>query len=284
MTMITVITPVYNGEKFIESCIKNVVSQNCQKVEHIIVDGGSTDATVNIIKKNAEFYSHIRWVSEKDRGQSDAMNKGIQMARGEIISFLNIDDFYEPGTLNRVLYLFEDLPEPTLLVGNCRVLDDNAELKYINKPRRLKLGQLLLGFNVNPFPINPSAYFYHGSIHDLIGLYDLNEYYNMDVDFLFKAVQKANLKYMNEVWGNYRQIEGTKTFSDLSTGEATKRLEALMNRYRNRLPYLEKWKIKILSKFFQKIDWSRFKYFLDDPENIRLIARKKVARLTRHSK
>jgi glycosyltransferase involved in cell wall biosynthesis len=95
--MISIITPVYNGEEFIESCIKVVIDQACPEVEHIIVDGGSTDQTVDIIKQYAKQYPHIRWISEKDRGQSDAINKGIAMAKGEILSILNVDDYYEPN-------------------------------------------------------------------------------------------------------------------------------------------------------------------------------------------
>ncbi len=116
--MISVITPVYNGEKFIESCIQVVIDQNCPNVEHIImdVDGGSTDRTVEIIKKYAEKYPYIRWISEKDKGQSDAMNRGIAMAKGEILAILNVDDYYEPNVLNQISKIFETLPEPSLLM------------------------------------------------------------------------------------------------------------------------------------------------------------------------
>ena len=97
--MISIITPVYNGKRFIEFCIKNVIDQKCPNMEHIIVDGGSTDGTVEIIQRYAERYKHIRWVSEKDKGQSDAMNKGIRLAEGNIIGILNADDYYEPNVL-----------------------------------------------------------------------------------------------------------------------------------------------------------------------------------------
>jgi glycosyltransferase involved in cell wall biosynthesis len=95
--MISIITPVFNGEKFIASCIKNVIGQNCPYAEHIIIDGASTDSTASIVKTFADRYPHIRWVSEKDRGQSDAMNKGIALAQGTILGFLNVDDYYEPN-------------------------------------------------------------------------------------------------------------------------------------------------------------------------------------------
>jgi glycosyltransferase involved in cell wall biosynthesis len=111
--MISVITPVYNGEQFIAACIQVVIDQQCPDVEHIIIDGGSNDQTVDIIKRYAEQYSHIRWLSEKDQGQSDAMNKGITMAKGEIIAILNVDDDYEANVLNHITEIFKPLPEPS---------------------------------------------------------------------------------------------------------------------------------------------------------------------------
>lgn len=122
--MISIVTPVYNGEAFIESCIKVAIAQNCSDIEHIIVDGGSSDRTVEIIKNYARNYPHIRWISEKDKGQSDAMNKGISMAKGDILAILNVDDFYEPNVLNRIVEIFKTLPEPSLLVGNCNILGE----------------------------------------------------------------------------------------------------------------------------------------------------------------
>ena len=99
--MLSVITPVFNGIRFIESCILNVIEQGCCEVEHLIIDGGSSDGTVEIVSRYAERYRHIRWVSEQDEGQSHAMNKGIAMARGTIIGFLNVDDYYEPRVAPR---------------------------------------------------------------------------------------------------------------------------------------------------------------------------------------
>jgi glycosyltransferase involved in cell wall biosynthesis len=74
---LSIITPVFNGIRFVESCIKNVIDQVCDGLEHLIVDGGSSDGTVDVIRQYAARYPHIRWVSEVDRGQSDAMNKGV---------------------------------------------------------------------------------------------------------------------------------------------------------------------------------------------------------------
>ena len=217
--MISIVTPVYNGERFIESCIEMVLAQEYPDIEHIIVDGGSSDRTAEIIRRYAEKHRHIRWISEKDRGQADAMNKGISMAGGEILGILNVDDYYEPSLLTRVARYFETLPEPSLLVGNCNVRDEQGEIIFVNKPAKIKLEDLLLGYLANPHPVNPSAYFYHTSLHAKIGSYKVEEHYALDLDFLLRAVQVAHVEYVDEVWGNQRLIEGTKTFDDIKSGK-----------------------------------------------------------------
>jgi glycosyltransferase involved in cell wall biosynthesis len=266
--MITVITPVYNGEKFIEKCIQVIINQNCPEVEHIIVDGGSKDRTVEIIQQYAEKYSHIRWISEKDKGQSDAMNNGIAMAKGKILSFLNVDDYYEPNALNRILKIFENLPEPSLLVGNCNVWGNNNIYLFLNKPKRLKFTELLLGPAFNAFPLNPSAYFYHISLHKKIGLYNLDEHYTLDLDFLLRAVQVANVKYIDETFGNYCQIENTKTWNDIKSGESSKRVDKLMKKFRKNLPLIQYLLITIRYEFYKNVDWPRFNYFIEDPKRL----------------
>jgi glycosyltransferase involved in cell wall biosynthesis len=230
--VITIITPVYNGVNFIEACLKVVIDQHCPEAEHIVVDGGSTDGTVEIIKRYADQYSHLHWISEKDRGQSDAMNKGLALAHGEIIGFLNVDDYYEPDVLDRVAKIFSTLPEPSLLVGNCNVWGDADKLLYVNRPGNLKFTDLLMGPGLNPFPINPSAYFYHATLHDRIGSYDIDEHYTLDLDFLLRAVQVAHVHYVAETWGNYRRVAGTKTVESWRRGEATQAVKRVIKKYR----------------------------------------------------
>ncbi len=281
--MISVITPVYNGEKFIESCIKVVIDQNCPDVEHIIVDGGSTDRTVEIIKQYAEKYPHIRWISEKDRGQSDAMNKGIAMAKGEILSILNVDDYYEPNVLKRISNIFKTLPEPSLLVGNCNTWDDEGNLLAVNKPAKLRLADLLLGWSINQFPANPSAYYYHTSLHKKIGLYKVDEHYAMDLDFILRAVQVATVRYVDEIWGNYRYYKNTKTFQSNARGEASSVMKSIMKIYRKDLPLLQQLQIAI--KYDNEISETvkyylkKIKYFIKNPLKLSLTLKAKVTKI-----
>jgi glycosyltransferase involved in cell wall biosynthesis len=212
---ISVITPVYNGERFIESCIRSVIEQNCPDVEHLIMDGGSTDRTLDIVKQYAARHDHICWYSEKDKGQSDAMNKGISLARGSLMGFLNADDFYEPNALNTAIQMFETLPEPSIVIGNCNVIDETGKLLWLNRPNTMYY-QLLQVWRFK-MPNNPSSYFYHRSLHEKIGDFDVDEHYVMDYDFLLKAFRASNVVYIDRTFGNYRMYQGNKTSETFST-------------------------------------------------------------------
>ena len=238
---LSIITPVYNGARFMEFCINNVIRQNCPEAEHIIVDGGSTDATVEIIKRYADSYPHIRYVSEKDNGQADAMNKGIKMARGEILGFLNYDDFYEEGIFGHIIQIFKTLSDPAFLVGNCRVWKEEGGLFFVNRPKYLNLVNLFCGTVItdyyrNVFPVNSSAYFYSASLHKKIGLYLIEQYYGMDADFILQAVQVVKIKYRNETWGNQRLFQGAKTMEIIANGSIVPLLESIIESRRSKLP------------------------------------------------
>lgn len=237
-----------------EFCIKNVIEQNCSSIEHIIIDGGSTDKTVEIIRRYAKQHPHIRWISENDKGQSDAMNKGISMAKGKIVGFLNADDFYEPDILNLVIKLFEALPEPSLLVGNCNIWDDQGNIQEVRKPARLKITDLLLNGGKHLYPINSSEYFYHKSLHKVIGPYDIEEHYTLDIDFLCRAVQAAHVKYIDKILGNYRRIEGTKTVRDIQNGTCSPRYFGVLNRYRKRLPVMQRLEVGMRNGYIRFCD------------------------------
>jgi len=206
---ITIITPVYNGARYIKQCIENVISQNCSSVEHLIMDGASTDGTHEIAQKFTENHSHIRLISEKDKGQSDAMNKGIIEAQGEIITFLNVDDYFEPNVLNRVLEIFNEMPEPSFVCGNLNILNADGSLKHFNKPDKISLVELVS--NCFEWPYNPSAYFYHKSLHQKTGPYKVDNHLCMDYEFILEAAKHIDLKHVDELWCNFVMVENSKT-------------------------------------------------------------------------
>lgn len=260
---LSIITAVYNNVLFIRECIENVIDQNCKLIEHIIIDGGSEDGTKEVIEGYARRCKHIRWISEKDFGQSHAINKGLQMAKGHIVSLLNVDDYYEPNVFQEVLSIFNDNPDCNMLIGNCNVWGEGEQHLYINRPRKLKLEDLLLGFHVNPFPINPSAYFYHASLHQTVGLYSLEEHYVLDVDFLFRAVSVANIKYVDRVFGNYRMLSGTKTVESIRSGQSSARVERLIKKYRQQLPTIKRINLAFQYSLFKLMRRIRNRLSLD---------------------
>jgi glycosyltransferase involved in cell wall biosynthesis len=239
---LTIITPVYNSIAFIEKCINNVIEQNCgDAVEHLIMDAGSTDGTLDVIKSYTDKYSHIRYVSEPDKGQSDAMNKGINLAKGEIISFLNADDLYSVFVLKRVLQLFTNT-SLYFAVGNCRLVNDQYETMYINRPARLQAYHFFT--EKLPFPINPCAYFYKKEVHNHseVGFYNVENHFNMDYEFLLKCVLHYPMTYFNEDWGIMLEHANAKTSQDKSTNDLMIRRNALFSEVNKQIPFALKLK------------------------------------------
>lgn len=233
MIKLSIITPCYNSKKFIVNCIENLAEQvrGIDSVEHLIMDGASTDGTADTARELSQKYPHIRVISEKDNGQSDAMNKGIELAKGDIIGFLNVDDGYLKGTVKRALHLFKTSPSTDFIVGNCKLLDIDDNLILINRPARVQ--DFHLYSKAVPFPINPSAYFYKRKIHkhSQVGLYDVSNPYSMDYDLLLKACRFFHLKYFNEDWGYMIQHPEAKTSLDREAGN----LEAGLKKVHERL-------------------------------------------------
>lgn len=265
--LISVITPVFNGKRFLAAAIENVIGQGTERIEHIIVDGGSTDGSIDTLRDYASRYPHIGWMSEKDRGQSDAMNKGIKMASGEFISFLNADDFYQPGVIQRVLGLIEQTPpakrQLLFLLGNTRVSNDRDELIWFNRPR-LHRAWMLTGMNFRQYPVNPSAYFYNKSLHERVGLYsERNEHRShMDLEFVLRAIPVMELRYINEHWGNFRQYAGTVTTDIYATGEAEAKVMMTLRSFHSSLPWSQRWWVVPMYHFANSYAYRLFLGFL----------------------
>lgn len=126
--MISVITPTYNSGAYLEKCIQSIVNQEFDDYEHIIVDGGSTDNTLAIIKKYESLYN-IKWISEKDNGMYDAISKGFKMAKGDILCWLNSDDIYMPWTLKVVEHVFQNT-DIDWCTGVPTQINENGEMYF----------------------------------------------------------------------------------------------------------------------------------------------------------
>lgn len=252
--LLSVLTPVYNGADYLVTCLKNVIDQRCDQVEHIIVDGGSKDGTLEVLKKYTGQYSHIRFLSEKDRGQSDAMNKAIELSTAPFISFLNVDDYYEEGALLRMVQLIKENDKLDFAVGNCLVWDNDLTLIYENKPKQISKFNLLRDHQL---AVNPCAYFYKKKLHEKLGGYDVENHYNMDIDWLIRVAFHTDFKYYNEVWGNFVMHEGAKTYEDAGQGLMQERKHRLYQKYIHQLSFFDRLTFESIQVFdkrkFRKI-------------------------------
>ncbi len=209
---ISVITPSYNQGRFIERTIRSVLDQNYPNLEYIVMDGGSQDGTLDILKKYEE---RLTWVSEKDKGQADAINKGIIRSSGDIIAYLNSDDLYEPGALHRVAEHFRTHPETMWLTGKCRIIDEkDREIRrpitaYKNFLLRHYSYPLLLVTN----PVSQPATFWRRKLIDEIGLFDRNEHYVMDYDYWLRIGKMYPLLAVDDALAEFRVYTSSKTSS-----------------------------------------------------------------------
>jgi len=143
MLKVSIVTPSFNQGKYIEETIKSVVNQTYKNIEHIIIDNESDDGTIEILKK----YRHLKWLSEKDKGQTNAINKGIKMSSGEIIAWLNSDDLYYEDAAEIVVEFFQANQDIDMVYGNCMLIDEKGTEIELVKPGPLDFHKLLYSMN-----------------------------------------------------------------------------------------------------------------------------------------
>jgi glycosyltransferase involved in cell wall biosynthesis len=207
---ISIVTPSYNQAHYIERTIKSVLDQRYPNLEYIVMDGGSKDGTVKILKKYGD---QIKWKSEKDSGQSEAINKGLRKATGEIVAFLNSDDTYVPGTLEKVAQYFQDNPEMKWVYGKCRIIDKNE--KEIRRPITWYKNSLLKNYSYNKLLsenfISQPATFWKREIHKEFGYFDENDHWCMDYEFWLRIGQKYPAGVINAYLANFRYHTDSKS-------------------------------------------------------------------------
>lgn len=221
---ISVITPSYNSGKDIERAIKSVMEQDYKNFEHVIVDGGSTDGTIEILKK----YKHLKWISESDKGQADAMNKGFKKSTGDIIVYLNADDYFFPGAFSSVIEEFKKGAE--FVVGNVLVKSLRLGCEFINTPR-ITLEGMLRHWEPNAFSHNSLGYFYTRKVQKSCPFNSKNNI-TMDIEFLLDAASKFTFVKVENTLGCFE--DGINT----TTGKSQARLDYWQP---DMFPYINKY-------------------------------------------
>lgn len=193
---ISIVTPSYNQAQFIEQTILSVINQKYPNLEYIIIDGGSTDGTVDIIRKYEEHLYY--WVSEKDTGQANAINKGFSKCTGDIVNWINSDDRLLPDALFSLAKAAKVAPEVGAWVGCCRIVDNKGRLLELNVPRGLSINKMIKwGFTGHFY--QPACFLSRKALEEL-GPFDETLYCCFDIDLYLKLVQKYELFPVGKVW------------------------------------------------------------------------------------
>jgi glycosyltransferase involved in cell wall biosynthesis len=226
---ISIITPSFNQGNYIERTITSVLNQKGDfDLEYLIMDGASTDCTLDILKR---YTGKVQWISEKDRGQAHAVNKGFERATGDIIGWINSDDLYEEGALQRICQLFRNNPHSQWVIGRCRIIDaDGREMRNVITGYKNKwLDRYDYGRLIAENFISQPAVFFRGSFLREMGLLDESLHFTMDYDLWLRMGKKADPVVIPEYLASFRYhtLSKTKSQLDKSLTEA----EQLCRRY-----------------------------------------------------
>jgi glycosyltransferase involved in cell wall biosynthesis len=202
---VTVVTPAYNQADFLRDTIESVLSQDYPNIEYMIVDGGSQDGTMEIIKKFEDKLAG--WVSEKDKGQTDAINKGFARAQGHILAWLNSDDTYEPGAVAAAVKYLQEHPKVGLVYGDCNFINEAG--RVIGKFGSAQTNQQLLRQGYVHIP--QQTMFFRADLWRQVGPLDPSFYFAMDYDLWTRIAARAELKYVPQMWANFRLHATGKT-------------------------------------------------------------------------
>lgn len=208
---ITIVTPCFNAAATLEATLDSVAAQGYPNVEHIVIDGGSTDGTLNILAR-AEGISYI---SEPDSGRAEAANKGVRLANGEIIGWLNADDTYEPGALQAVADAFADPAHPLWVTGYCRIVSaDGVEIrKAVTRYKNLFLRHFSLPLYLTQNFVPDPATFVRKEVLDEVGLLDQNYKISHDYDLWLRVAQLGDPVVLRRYQSRFSMSEGTLSMS-----------------------------------------------------------------------
>ena|ERR1035437_10170287 len=201
---ISIVTPVHNGEKYIRETIESIANQSYKHFEHIVIDALSTDNTLEIVKE----YEHIKYLSEKDNGQSDALNKGFKIAQGDILAWQNADDIYFPDAFETVINFFKENPDADIVYGYYQLIDSNS--KWICDVYPIKWNQWMFAHG-RFCPPQPTV-FWRRNVFEAVGQLNEKLHYCMDVDFYSRTIHEGfKFERIPKMMGKFRVHNQSKT-------------------------------------------------------------------------
>lgn len=224
---VSVITPSYNQGIFIEETIKSVLFQKGNfYIEYIIIDGGSTDNTISIIKKYDELVKNnemeiyclgikFLWISEKDNGQSHAINKGLTLSSGSLLTYLNSDDCFNSDTIINIIIHFKDLNKDYIFHGGAEYIDIDSKYLYTKKSKPFSLPELFF----QSYIIQPGSFFSRSLINK-IGFYNEKFVFAFDYDFFYRAYNNCEYIFVDKVLAKVRLHSSSKTSTIISRCES----------------------------------------------------------------
>jgi len=184
---VSIITPSFRSARYISSTIESVLFQNYPSIEHIIIDGASDDGTVDILKK----YPHLIWISEPDRGQSEAINKGMKLAKGEIVAWLNADDVFKPDAVSVASEYLMNFPEIVAVYGDMEMITEHGETILLRKSKCFNLETLFFENFIN----QPTVFVRKYILDELHGL-DERLHYSMDRELWLRIGSQYVMQYL----------------------------------------------------------------------------------------
>lgn len=204
--MFSVVTCCYNQGEFLADNIEAVLAQDYPRFEHIVVDDGSKDNTREVCAR----YPHVKYIYQTNAGQSAALNRGFQEATGDIIAWVNSDDYFEPGTFARVAAEYETGDSHLIVCGASKVVNAKGDFLWLLKNGWVPFKRLLLHPRLYPYngwtvmPCQPSTFFHRDLIKDC-GLLDTSLKYAMDYDLWLRAMRRGyHFRYVPQVFSSYR--------------------------------------------------------------------------------
>jgi glycosyltransferase involved in cell wall biosynthesis len=203
--LVSIVTPSYHQSRYIADTIRSVLQQDYPNLEYLVMDGGSTDGTAEILQ---QYGDRLVWFSEKDGGQADAINKGLGMARGEILGWLNSDDTYEPGAIGKIVQYFETHPEVGLVYGEGILVDAEGQRigRYPTEPfDAQRLSEVC-------FICQPTVFF-RADVFRQAGPLDANLKYCLDYEYWIRVARQYHIGYLNAELATSRLHARTKTLA-----------------------------------------------------------------------